>query len=332
MLAEVICDDSLSALKKMDDESVHCVVTSPPYWHLANYGFEGQIGVEDTPEEYVDRLAEVFDEVKRVLRKDGLLFLNIGDTYYGSGGSGGDFQKGGLRETHKPYRQPRRRHAYLKPGDLVGVPWKLAMELQRRGWYLRADCIWNKTQPYPESVLSRPRKGHEYVFMLSKSSSSRYFYDATAIAQQGKNVTTNWIGPSSKKRGKTHPAPMPEHIVVKSILAGTSNGGVCVTCKKPYQRMGPRWFHLQKHVQKWKADCKCENNTPIAATVLDPFCGTSTVGLIAIENLRSYVGIDGNADYCNMSRFDIGVKRRKHLPQDITRGIMVCLGMEIKER
>jgi len=310
MRADVICEDSLSALSKMESESIHCVVTSPPYWHLANYGFKTQIGIEDTPEEYIDRLADVFDEVKRVLRKDGLLFLNIGDTYYGSGGSGGDFKEGGLRETHKPYRQPRKRHAYLKPGDLVGVPWKLAMELQKRGWYLRADCIWNKTQPYPESVLSRPRKGHEYVFMLSKSSSSRYFYDATAVSEDGKNMTTNWVGPSSKKRGKTHPAPMPEHIVLKSILAGTSNGGVCCTCGTPYRRMGPRWFHLQTHVQKWMPDCKCEKNIPIAATVLDPFCGTSTVGLCAIENLRSYIGIDANEDYCNIRRFDIGIKRR----------------------
>ena len=319
-------------LSQLESESVQCVVTSPPYWFLANYGFDEQIGVEETPELYVDRLADVFDEVKRVLRPDGLLFLNIGDTYYGSGGSGGDFAKGGLRETHRPYRQPRKKHEYLKMGDLVGVPWKLATELQKRGWYLRSDCIWNKTQPYPESVLSRPRKAHEYVFMLSKSSSSKYFYDATAILKDDRHMTTNWRGPSSKKRSKSHPAPMPEHIVRHSILAGTPNGGCCSLCGKPYQRLGPRWYHLEKHVQKWKQSCKCANSVSVPSVVLDPFCGTSTVGLIALEYNCSYIGIDGNTDYIEESKFDIEVKRWKHLPQSIARGILVGLDKEIKER
>lgn len=332
MRAKLLHGDSLETLTQMDDESVHCVVTSPPYWFLANYGFENQIGVEQTPEEYILRLADVFDEVKRVLRKDGLMFLNIGDTYYGSGGSGGDFNKGGLRETHKPYRQPRRKHQYLKMGDLVGVPWKLAIELQKRGWYLRSDCIWNKTRPYPESVLSRPRKGHEYVFMFSKSSSSKYFYDATAIMQNEKHVTTNWTGPSSQKRRMSHPAPMPEHVVRRSILASTPNGGVCDKCEKPYERMGPRWYHLESHVQKWKQGCKCSESVSVPPTVLDPFCGTSTVGLIALEYNCSYIGIDGNADYIEDSKTDIEVKRWKHLPQSIARGILVGLGSEIKER
>lgn len=332
MRAQLIHGDSLDRLQELDDESVQCIVTSPPYWHLANYGFEEQIGVEDTPEEYVSRLADVFDQAKRVLRKDGLMFLNIGDTYYGSGGSGGDFQKGGLRETHRPYRQPRKRHEYLKPGDLVGIPWMIAMELQRRGWYLRADCIWNKSQPFPESVLSRPRKAHEYVFMFSKSSSSKYFFDSTAVRMNDKHITTNWAGPSSKKRHKSHPAPMPEHIVRLAILAGTPNGGSCHACGKPYERMGPRWFHLESHVQKWKKSCKCEESIPVAPVVLDPFCGTSTVGLIGMEYNCSFIGIDGNEDYIKESENDIGVIRRKHFGKNIARGILVNLGKEIKER
>lgn len=332
MRAELLQGDSLEMLASLEDESVQCVVTSPPYWFLANYGFEGQIGIEETPELYVQRLADVFDEVKRVLRPDGLLFLNIGDTYFGSGGSGGDFSKGGLRETHRPYRQPRRKHEYLKMGDLVGIPWKLALELQRRGWYLRSDCIWNKTQPYPESVLTRPRKAHEYVFMLSKSSSSKYFYDATAILESEKHKTTNWTGPSSKRRRLSHPAPMPEHIVRTSILAGTPNGGSCSSCGKPYQRMGPRWYHLEKHVQKWQPACKCTDAVSVPPVVMDPFCGTSTVGLVALEYGCSYIGIDASKQFIEESAIDIEVKRWQHLPQSIARGILVGINAEIKER
>jgi DNA modification methylase len=179
------------------DQSVHCVVTSPPYFSLRDYGIDGQLGLENSPEEYVTNMVAVFREVKRVLRDDGVLWLNIGDSYAGSGGAGGDYNEGGLREGQPRYdgtgRKSYRRdgaevvpgrtagYANLKPKDLVGIPWMLAFALRADGWWLRSDCIWHKPNPMPESVTDRPTKSHEYVFLLSKS--ARYFYDNDAIRE-----------------------------------------------------------------------------------------------------------------------------------------------------
>jgi DNA modification methylase len=160
-------------------------VTSPPYWGLRDYGVEGQIGLEPTPEAYVERLVEVFREVRRVLRDDGTLWLNLGDSYNGSGGAGGDYASGGLKAGQPKY--PGRRISALKPKDLVGIPWRVAFALQEDGWYLRSDVIWSKSNPMPESVTDRPTRSHEYVFLLSKQ--SRYFYDADAVRVPYKEST-----------------------------------------------------------------------------------------------------------------------------------------------
>ncbi|MBY6273924.1 MAG: hypothetical protein CW346_17265, partial [Bacillaceae bacterium] len=167
------------------------MVTSPPYFGLRNYGVDGQIGLESTVEEYVQTMVEVFREVRRVLRKDGTLWLNLGDSYNGSGGAGGDYAEGGLKEGQPKY--PGRRLDGLKPKDLIGVPWRVAFALQADGWYLRSDIIWSKPNPMPESVTDRPTKAHEYVFLLAKS--ERYFYDADAIREPH---TVDWIGRNIK--------------------------------------------------------------------------------------------------------------------------------------
>jgi len=329
MFFDLIHADVLDGLAMLDDESVHCIVTSPPYWQMANYGFEGQIGLEDTSEEYLLNLSLVFREAKRVLRSDGLMFINIGDTYYGSGGSGGDYNSGGLRESHLGYRQPRKKHDYLKPGNLTGIPWRLAIELQKIGWILRADCIWDKTQPYPESVLTRPRKGHEYVFMFSKSSSSKYYYDPTSVCEEGgKHLNTVWRGPSSKGK-KGHPAPMPEHIVSNSVLASTSGGGVCSECGTPYQRKGVRWFHLEGHTQKWISGCDCSNSYPVAPIVLDLFCGACTVGIFALSRCRSFIGIDANKSYLDDSEGNLKHICRSMVALDNLSRLKIALEMEI---
>jgi len=190
--------DVLARLRELSDESVHCVVTSPPYWGLRDYGVEGQIGLESTPEEYVLKLVEVFREVRRVLRSDGTVWLNLGDTYFGSWGNYGGQNRGrgsqreivhgsavpnpaydGLESYRPPSAQP---HPVLKPKDLVGIPWRLATALQADGWWLRSDVIWAKPNPMPEPVLDRPTRSHEFVFLLTKR--RRYFYDAGAIAEQ----------------------------------------------------------------------------------------------------------------------------------------------------
>ena len=150
MADRFICGDALEVLRTLPSESVHCVVTSPPYWCLRDYHVEGQIGLEQSPEDYVSRLVAVFGEVRRVLRPDGTLWLNLGDCYNGSGGAGGDYNKGGLKEGQPKY--PGRKIARLKPKDLVGIPWRVAFALQADGWYLRSDIIWHKPNPMPESV------------------------------------------------------------------------------------------------------------------------------------------------------------------------------------
>jgi DNA modification methylase len=192
----LIQGDALTVLQTLPTESVHCVVTSPPYWGLRDYGTPGQLGLEATPEEYVVKMVAVFREVKRVLRKDGTLWLNMGDSYASSppgntteGVSaastlhGVNGATGRYRETLSQSVQTKRNTVVggLKPKDLVGIPWRLAFALQADGWYLRCDIIWSKPNPMPESVTDRPTKAHEYVFLLSKS--ARYYYDAEAIRE-----------------------------------------------------------------------------------------------------------------------------------------------------
>ena len=151
------CGDSLDVLKSMADESVDCCITSPPYWGLRDYGCNGQLGLEKSPEEYVANMVQLFREVRRVLKADGVLWLNLGDSYAGGGRAG------------------------LKPKDLVGIPWRVAFALQADGWWLRQDIIWHKPNPMPESVKDRCTKSHEYIFLMTKS--AKYYYDNEAIKE-----------------------------------------------------------------------------------------------------------------------------------------------------
>ena len=183
---KVINADVIDGLRTLPDASVHCCVTSPPYWGLRDYGHDGQIGLEPTPEAYVARMAEVFREVRRVLRDDGTLWLNLGDSYAGSTMTGGNksFNSSGGENGFKQKRQfarPATTPNGLKPKDLVGIPWRVAFALQADGWYLRQDIIWHKPNPMPESVRDRCTKAHEYVFLLTKS--QRYYYDAQAVSE-----------------------------------------------------------------------------------------------------------------------------------------------------
>ncbi len=181
-MSEIIVGDCLAVLKTLKSESIHCCVTSPPYWGLRDYGIDGQLGLEPTPELYVAHLVEIFREVRRVLRDDGTLWLNLGDSYAGSHGTGGN--PGDKQYTQPGSRSVRTRPdtpSDLKPKDLVGIPWRVAFALQADGWWLRSDIIWAKPNPMPESVMDRPTKAHEYIFLLAKSQT--YYYDAHAIAE-----------------------------------------------------------------------------------------------------------------------------------------------------
>lgn len=270
----ILNGDVIDCLRSLPDACVQCVVTSPPYWGLRDYGVEGQIGLEPTPGEYVEKMVEVFREVRRVLRDDGTLWLNLGDSYNGSGGAGGDYAPCGLKAGQPKY--PGRRISTLKPKDLVGIPWRVAFALQADGWYLRSDIIWSKPNAMPESVTDRPTKSHEYVFLLTKS--SRYFYDADAVRERigesvrmaasfrdggiytnnrsfnnhgvkqkathgdgapsysGRNRRTVWEI-ATQPMPEAHFATFPEALVEPCIKAGTSERGACPKCGAPWRRV-----------------------------------------------------------------------------------------------
>jgi DNA modification methylase len=264
------CGDALETLRQLPDGSVHMCVTSPPFYGLRDYGVDRQIGLEETPEQWVTNLVNVFREVRRVLRADGTLWLEVGDSYAantpGSLG-GGSLTKGG--QQHRANRGLTRR-ADVKHKDLVGAPWMLAFALRADGWWLRSDIIWARPNPMPESVTDRPTKSHSYVFLLAKS--ARYFYDADAVredgagrldlgrmtrpevrlgeggpwandngykSEPGRNVRSVWTIPT-QPLAEPHYAAFPEELARRAILAGTSERGVCPECGAPWRRMVER--------------------------------------------------------------------------------------------
>jgi DNA modification methylase len=240
------------------DKSVHCIVTSPPYWDLRDYGVAGQLGAEDTPDQYVDAMLAVGAELWRVLRDDGTLWLNLGDSYAGSWGGYGQTGPGSQRPRNSEfYDRPgydgrskqrpaaSRRHDGIKNKDLVGIPWLVAFAFRAAGWWLRRDIVWSKTNPMPESVRDRPVGSHEYVFLLSKS--RFYYYDresvqvpasASSLAHLDpvRNLRSVWTIATSPYTG-AHFATFPPTLAQTCILAGTSAAGVCPTCGAPFERI-----------------------------------------------------------------------------------------------
>ena len=273
----ILQGDTIEVMRGMEPESVHCVVTSPPYWGLRSYGVDGAYGLEPTLDGYIGRMVEVFREVRRVLRKDGTVWLNLGDAYSASPkGNLNGRDKSGLTFTRTQENSPvgiHKRGAGLKPKDLIGLPWRVAFALQEDGWWLRSDCIWHKPNPMPESVTDRPTRAHEYVFLLSKS--ARYYYDTEAIRELGfehpgqsgtfsrnglvsKHVIPNQTSAEHRPRTDrvpggankrtvwsiatqpfpgSHFATFPEKLVEPCILAGTSERGVCGVTGAPWERV-----------------------------------------------------------------------------------------------
>lgn len=272
MKAKIIIGDVRTALNKIKEDSVQTCITSPPYWGLRDYGEDNQIGLEQSPEEYVEQMVEVFREIKRVLRNDGTVWLNIGDSYASARDSKStpdSLRKGdGTAVSVANNRNPIvLQKAGLKHKDLVGIPWRVAFALQADGWYLRQDIIWAKPNPMPESVTDRCTKSHEYLFLLTKS--SKYFFDNEAIKEEGviaagtkgakgsverqnekgvnarppeykiydgkRNKRDVWTVNTKPFKG-AHFAVMPESLVEPCILAGTPQGGCCSICGNPYLR------------------------------------------------------------------------------------------------
>jgi DNA modification methylase len=321
--------DVIECLKKIPDESVNCIITSPPYWGLRDYGtgtWEGgdlscshrkeypnsstkrsdgahantnhalepykefcgrcgakridmQIGLEKTPEVYVKKLVGIFRELRRVLRKDGTVWLNLGDSYCGSWGNYGGQNRGAGRQRqiingshaedpaykgHENWRPPTANKLGIKEKDLVGMPWRMAFALQADGWYLRRDIIWSKPNPMPESVKDRPTTSHEYVFLLTKS--AKYYYDAAAIAGSGR------LG-SSNKRNK------------RSVWNITP---------KPFK--GARGTHFAIFPPELPETCM-KAGCPQSGVVMDPFAGSGTVMYVAEKQMRDSIGIELNPEY-----------------------------------
>jgi site-specific DNA-methyltransferase (adenine-specific)/site-specific DNA-methyltransferase (cytosine-N4-specific) len=260
---EIVVGDARQILHEMPEGHFDCVVTSPPYWGLRDYGIDGQIGAETTVDEYIADLVRLFREVRRTLADDGTLWLNIGDSYTSGGRTWRDADaknKGRAMD----YRAPTPEG--LKPKDLIGVPWRLAFALQVDGWYLRTDMIWNKPNCQPESVKDRPTRSHEYVFLFSKS--EKYYYDwqaimepATDTKQKSKNRRTVWNINTEPYPG-SHFAVYPRALVRLCVAAGSPENG----------------------------------------RVLDPFFGSGTTGVVCNELGRKCVGIELSAEYAELAR------------------------------
>ena len=330
-LNKIYCGDALTVLQTFPNESVNCVVTSPPYYGLRNYGTDKQIGLEATPEQFLKRLTEVFMECHRVLKKDGTMWIVIGDSYAGSGRGIGDINKKGIQqkasyvgEFCKPYRL-----AGYKNKDLMGIPWALAFALRDAGWYLRQDIIWHKPNPMPESIRDRCTKAHEYIFLLTKS--AHYYFDHAAMLESAKydgrkkmthegsaKYLNNAAGISTQSVSKGGRERWPNKLrgyVTKdgdTGLPAQHHGDNILTLparnKRSVWTIPIRGFKAA-HFATFPPDLirTCINaGCPPDGVVLDPFMGAGTTAVVAQELSRSYVGIELNSDYVRMAEERIG--------------------------
>ena len=297
MKATILIGDCLDGMATLDAGSVHCCVTSPPYWGLRDYGNAAQIGLEETPDAYVARIVEVFRAVRRVLREDGTAWLNLGDSYASNPASGGQGQQEGGDHQRTPntgYKRP----AGLKPKDLVGIPWRVAFALQADGWYLRQDIIWHKPNPMPESVTDRCTKAHEYVFLLSKS--ARYWYDAKAVSE----TTRYQIGADRKASGgysaESGRNDGGEHRSGGFVSSDTRNRrDVWTIPSKPYS--GAHFATMPPKLARLCILAGC----PAGGLVIDPFGGAGTTALVALHTGRDAVICELNPDYADLARLRI---------------------------
>lgn len=292
-LYEIKIGDCLTSLESMADQSVNCCVTSPPYFGLRNYGVEGQLGLEPTPEEFVTALVTVLREVRRVLRDDGTLWLNLGDSYARNPAKG----------QHKPGDSGKQAYLYdtgggrasctsktgLADKQLIGIPWRVAFALQADGWYLRQDIIWQKPNAMPESVTDRCTKSHEYIFLLSKS--PKYFFDGAAI----KEDAVKGAAGSSFNKGK-----MAEHQLGRSSSAERAEDGkrnkrsVWTVATAPYKAAHFATFPPALIEPCILAGC------PVGGVVLDPFGGSGTTAGVALAHGRKAILCELNPEYADL--------------------------------
>jgi len=301
----ILVGSCIDLLASLDASSVQTCVTSPPYLGLRDYGHPDQIGREATPDEYVANMVAAFRAVRRVLRDDGTLWLNLGDSYAAQGGAHGgrkDNQRGvGAKRTHDAGggdQAARVAPLGLKPKDLIGIPWRVAFALQADGWYLRSDIIWSKPNPMPESVTDRPTKAHEYVFLLSKS--ERYFYDADAIAEPASEIS-GWAKDRARdaetwKYGRTAGGNTTNGVSGTHGTPGTRNARTVWTiATQPYK--GAHFATMPPAL----ADRCIRAGSHVGDTVLDPFGGAGTTGLVADRLRRNAILCELNPEYAALA-------------------------------
>jgi len=308
MSATILLGDVRTRLAEIPDKSVQSCITSPPYFGLRDYGESNQIGLESSLEEYINQLVKVFQEVKRVLRDDGTLWLNLGDSYSGSGkgrnpdgtvhvsafitkqGTSAGTVMGDVPSGFIPKG--------LKPKDLMGVPWRVAFALQSDGWYLRQDIIWAKPNPMPESVTDRCTKSHEYLFLLSKS--AKYYFDNQAIKEP--TVTkdnTNRDRDSSKLNNTPG----------RTKMAGLKTNNYDLRNKRDVWTINTKPFkgaHFAVMPEALVEPCILAGSR-VGDMILDPFTGSGTVAVVAISNGRNFVGTELNAEYADIAVNRIGL-------------------------
>ena len=301
--ATIKVGDAIYGIRSLPEASVRTCVTSPPYWGLRDYGNDGQLGLEATPQEFVENLCKIFDEVWRVLADDGTVWVNLGDSYFPHGGTRGNKTPAGdsLRGRDNEY-QPAPKlspgDSNLKQKDLVGIPWRFAFAMQERGWYLRQDIIWAKPNPMPESVTDRCTKSHEYIFLFSKQ--PRYFFDSAAIKEplaessigRLQQDIDNQVGSERANAGGKTNGTMKAH---GDIEGGRNKRSVWTVTTKPYKEA-----HFAVYPVELIEPC-IKAGSAKGDTVLDPFSGSGTTGEVALKLGRNYVGCELNPDYAKLS-------------------------------
>ena len=317
----IINGNSLEVLKSLPDNSIDCCVTSPPYYALRDYGCDGQIGLEETPEKYIESLCDVFSEVRRVLTPEGTLWLNIGDSYNGNKVGNTEVVK------NKKVSESNDFHKKLwggaKPKDLIGVPWMLAFSLRSQGWYLRQDIIWQKPNPMPESVTDRCTKSHEYIFLMSKS--QKYYFDYEAIQEPCADQSTTNYACGNRTNGINKDRN-------DNDFGERSKNWKPRTKNCQYDGQKPNSFHLSRengepdkeyYVRNkrdvWSVNVKpCSEahfatypfelikpcilaGCPENGIVLDPFMGSGTTAIVARSLNRNYLGVELNPEYIKIA-------------------------------
>jgi DNA modification methylase len=299
---KIYCGNCIDILETFPDRSIDCCITSPPYYGLRDYGVNGQIGNEDTPEQYIENLVIVFEEVKRILKDDGVLWLNIGDSWAGSNQGAGTKNLSKKQSSNhgtnymisKTHKSKLSKLNGYKPKDLIGIPWMAAFALRENGWYLRQDIIWAKGNPMPESVKDRCTKSHEYIFLLSKS--RKYYFDYMSIKEP---AVTQPKARDKNKEGYQADYPKGDRFSSGERVYGAdgmrNKRDVWNVNIKPCKEA-----HFATFPDTLIDPCVLAG-CPECGVILDPFMGSGTTGLVARRHNRNYVGIELNPDYVQIA-------------------------------